>query len=138
MLALHPLPGDGRFYCGPAAIASITGLHPKQEIREAINKLRGRKPTQGVIGMWPHEVKSVLESFGFTVYSFNYPKEKRRTVKDYLAHYPDFAGVLEINHHFIAASGNMCQDNKSGCIYPVERFAGNRAKVKSALRVVRL
>lgn len=133
-MKLFPLPGDGRFYCGPAAIASFTGLHPKGEVREAINKVRNRRPTQGVIRMQQSEVAETLKLLGVNVASFTLQND-RLTLQDFAAKYPGFCGIVYVTGHFIAMAGGMCQDNLSGAAYPLSRFSGNRKRVKGFIRV---
>lgn len=134
-LALYPLPGDGRFYCGPAAIASFTGLHPKEEIRASINAVRDRNRTQGVVLMKVEEVVAVLKMLGFEAVSFTIPASERPMLKDFAAKYPDFCGVVNVTGHFIALSNGIAQDNLSGHPYPISKFDGQRKRVKRYIRV---
>ena len=134
MLNLHPLPGDGRFYCGPAAIASFTGLHPKGEVREAINRIRGRKPTRGIIGMQVHELTAALNLLGLDAMAI-YVNGKKPTLRQFLEANPNFCGVLNVTGHYIAVSGGMCQDNQSGYIYPIAKFKGIKKRVVCVISV---
>lgn len=133
MLKLHPLPSDGRFYCGPAAIAAFTGLHPKKEVRAAINVIRGRKSTQGVVLMQCHEVADTLTRLGFRC--ARVPVTAGTTLKDFVARHPGRSFVVNVTGHFVAVSDGMCLDNKSLIARPVALFPGNRKVVKRAILV---
>jgi hypothetical protein len=128
---LRPLPSDGRFYCGPSAIAAFTGLHPKVEVRTAINKVRGRKATQGVVLMQPGEIKAVLELFGFQIRRV--PTPDKPTLKEFVKAHPDAVFVAYVTGHFVAVSRGMCLDNKTMIARPIDSFPGNRKLVKEAI-----
>ena len=130
-MKLHPLPSDGRFYCGPSAIAAFTGLHPKVEVRAAINKVRGRKATQGIVLMSPGEIKAVLELFGFKTRRLETPEKP--TLKAFVKAHPDAVFVAFVTGHFVAVSRGMCLDNKSRIARPIDVFPGNRKRVKEAV-----
>lgn len=136
MLELIPLPGDGRFYCGPAAIASFTGLHPKEEVREAINKVRKRNPTKGVIGLHVHELVEAFALLGFDAFPV-YINGKLPTVGAFVEANPDFCGVLNVTKHYIAVSGGKAQDNQSGAIYRLDKFTGKKKRVQCAIAVTK-
>lgn len=132
---LHPLPGDGRFYCGPAAIAAFTGKHPKQEVRAAINRYRGRPETRGVIGMHNHEVRAVLASLGWrctTAYKWAIPG---LTLRQFVESRPTFCGIVNVTDHYVAVAHGMALDNRSRIARPVAFFPGNRARVQFIMDV---
>lgn len=131
-LFLHPLP-DGRFYCGPAAIASFTGLHPKEEVRAAINEVRGRKATQGVIGMHGHEVVATLKLLGYQAEEIAIGSKP--TLLQFHKNNPNFQGIVNVTRHYIALARDRVQDNQSGGIYNLTRFSGQRKRVKSIIKV---
>lgn len=135
MLYLHPLPGDGRFYCGPAAIASFTGLHPKEEVRAAINQVRKRKPTQGIIGMWPWEIVQALKLLGFNAEAESIDSKVKPMLKTFHEENPDFVGIVNVTKHYIAMARDRVQDNQSGGIYHISRFSGQRKRVNAIIRV---
>lgn len=124
---LFPLPGDGRFYCGPAAIASFTGLHPKDDLREIINECRGFRSSQGVIGMSNALVEKVLNKLGVKISGF-YDIADRPTLRQFGLSRPGHF-IVNIRSHYVALSNGWAQDNKSGAPYCVEYFTGAKAKV---------
>lgn len=130
-MQLHPLPSDGRFYCGPSAIAAFTGLHPKREVREMVNKVRGRKPNAGVVLMQDFEVAAVLGHFGFSGHTDM--TAMGQTLKAFVKENPDFVGVLYVTGHFVAVSRGMCLDNHTRIARPVDVFPGNRKVIKSTI-----
>jgi hypothetical protein len=125
--SLFPLPGDGRFYCGPSAIASFTGLHPKNDLRAIINECRGFRQSQGVIGMSNELVEKVLNTLKVKISGF-YDVERRPTLRQFALSNPGNF-IVNVRSHYVALSNAWAQDNKSGAPYCVEYFSGNKAKV---------
>ena len=113
---IHPVNNDtGReAYCGPRAIAALTGL-PVSAIEARIRRGRGggyRDRTGRKIpikGTYPWEVRRVLERFGCKV-------EKLSTVEPTLGrfiedtrHIPDPI-LVEVTGHFCVTHGGSCSD----------------------------
>lgn len=137
-MKLHPLPNDGRFFCGPAAIAAFTGEHPKGRIREEINRQRGRELTQGVCYMQTFEVRRVIFRFGFRSTVEQTSRPKPPTVKEVARAYTCSSMILRTHNHFVACSEGMLMDNHSRWPRPAEMFDGNRARVKEIIFLERV
>lgn len=125
---LHPLP-YGRFYCGPSAIASFTGLHPKDDLRERINVARGFRESQGVIGMSNRLVVNVLNDLCVRNSGFYEPSKLNQTVRQFAEENKDRSFIVNVRGHYIAVSNGYCQDSKSGGVYRADLFTGAKCKV---------
>ena len=68
---LEPIPGSRNRYCGPAAVAAITGLHPDDaanELAVEVSRFRGRRRSGRAVGLtYVVEVHRVLERLGYRV-----------------------------------------------------------------------
>lgn len=132
-MKLHPIPSEGHFYCGPATIAAFTGLHPKSEVRHAVNMVRSRPSNRGIVRMFDTEISAALSFLG--IKSDVLKVDGGPALKDYVTAHPEFVGVLFVTGHFVAVSKGLCLDNKSRIPRPVAVFPGNRKRVKSAVRI---
>jgi len=133
MTVLLNLPSDGRFYCGPAAIAAFTGFHPFKEIQAAINELRGVVTGTVVKGMNTEEVSDVLGMLGVDCGAVCLGKFE--TLKAFVDRRPDFVGVVNVTGHFVAVDHGLCLDNGSKFAVPVAAFKGNRKAVWNFIEV---
>lgn len=133
-MRLHPLPGDDRFFCGPSAIAAITGLHPKKEIRAVVNQIRYRPSHQGVCYMQTQEVSDALRVLGVNCANPQKHPDKL-TLQDFMKRHPAMTAVVEVAGHFIAISNGQALDSLSRIARPIAFFDGRRKRVKRYIQV---
>lgn len=109
---LYQIDAGRRWYCGPAAVAAITG-QSFEDVRAALNMARGRRANCGVCRTDPEEVAGALRSFGMTatvrhavgpVPTFRAWRARRRN--------PSPWAVVAVGRHFVALSGTTLVDNK--------------------------
>jgi hypothetical protein len=135
MVKLHPLPSDGRFYCGPSAIAAFTGFHPKGIVRQTVNSLRGRHPSKGIMGMKTWEVAACLRALDVACRE-PVTVNVRQTLQEFMRARPDFCGVVNVTHHFVAVAGGLALDNKSRIPRPIHLFPGHRKLVAMFIELI--
>jgi hypothetical protein len=126
---LHAAPCvDGRYsYCGPTALAAITGLSVAA-IEDAILEYRKEhKPPHGnrratgnarVKTVWANEIEPVCQALGYSAQQvFNSFDHGRVTLARYLRHIPpglkDKPRLVLITAHFLAVCGAHYVDNGS-------------------------
>lgn len=136
-------------YCGPAAVAAITGLDTAESaalIRRATGRTRVR-------GLFSHELLRTLRLAGFAVealpppdgesnrwWDVYWPKAKQPTFGAWLRDSDLLrdrhrALVLSVGRHFIVVSGGHYIDNAAGSPQPVESWPKRRARVRAVLTV---
>jgi hypothetical protein len=109
MVKLHEI-DEVRVYCGPAALMAITGARLR-ETRELINKIRGMRPTQGVISLHPRILKAVLLHSGI-----RYEGTKvgyRMTLAQFCSDVaePDTRYIIRITGHYVTVLNGLIIDN---------------------------
>lgn len=127
-------------YCGPAVLQALTGL-PLKPIREAINEIRGRKPSVGVLGMWNHEIEKVLEVFGFKVSYREWPRRdviKPLTLEKFgEVFHTRLPVIVNVTKHFVIMENGMVADNRIRYGCPLQEHPSRRQHVKAAFVVVK-
>ena len=63
-------------YCGPTAVAAITGL-PVEQVSVLVNRLRKRPDGQQVYGTYWHELIRILRDLGYTVNTIRLPAKPK-------------------------------------------------------------
>ncbi len=157
-IKLKPVIFTQRTYCGPVAIAAITGKDVERVIKDILNqrKKRLRKyNTVGVIKHWRNrgkynQVKSMttqelaiaLEKYGYRlVQLWDYKGKELHEWHFEKKIYASEAPHLVVAHyHFIAVQGWNCVDAmcSRGAIIPFGKYSRPRAIVTEAYRVERI
>lgn len=133
-------------YCGPAVIASLTGLDTAESAR-LIRRANGKKSVKGVNGF---EMSRALGAAGFEVRWYNdrqavdcisesWPKgglTLQRWIRDTEAlRHAHRALVVAVGGHWIAVAGGHYVDNHANSPRPIESYPKLRARVRFALGV---
>lgn len=112
---LHPLP-EGEYFCGPAAMAAVTGKDVEKEILPAVRNQRRavavaqkkkRKPRDEIKTMYVEEFPSLLRMLGTKCSDVIYTRKDRMTMKQFCALHPDSTYLIRVGHHFVAVSKGM-------------------------------
>lgn len=92
-------------YCAPAALIAVTGKR-LPEVRSAINKVRGFRDTQGVIGLKTEYLEKAMQTLGIEFRRVDYPF--RITLKEFnIRMVIGMPYIIAFNTHYVA-----CQDRK--------------------------
>lgn len=132
-----------RPFCGPTAVAAITGA-PISVVRDAFRLARyGRKwlsmpRSPAIKGTWPSEVTAVLSMFG---YIGNWaPVSGRPTLARWLDERKGVTRtnpcIMEVTGHVVATSGwQFCDTSSSGVVVEATEALGRRARVRAVFVV---
>lgn len=135
LFQIPPRENGGRWFCGPAAIAALTG-RSFEEIRAKINEGRGRCAHQAVRGTFQGEVLRALEDFAQTWKRIGdggrggmtlgrWRKEKRGTGR-YL---------ILITRHWIVVRDRVLLDNKHPNGIHIADAGYDRRKIRAVYRI---
>ena len=140
-----------RFYCGPAIIASITGLpisKVEAEIREYRNRTsRRRRPYEHkamISGMQNHEVEAVLGALGLQlVRRFVFKEYGRRPTLNELVGDGWFEGrgphLVQVTGHYVGVHGRTFIDTfTDGKPVSVSEMPGKRKRVSTTYEITPL
>lgn len=137
---LHPAPGTPLSFCGPTAIASITG-RTVAEVEQAIvahraehgQPRRDQKRGAVVRTMWSNEVAPVVERLGWRV-----AEEQRgefRTFAQWQRERGAGPYLVLITRHFVAVSGEQFVDTRNREPIPLAKAPYRRKRVKFIYRL---
>ena len=118
-----------RTYCGPAALAALTGYNAKEEIRSWINEIRGRPHNQGVLGMSVDEMIAVLEQQRYRHHLVKRPDKPRfHALAEHMQ--PDAFYIVNVTRHWVAFLNGEVADSitRFGC--PISEHHTRRQMVK--------
>ena len=137
---LHPIINDtnGRCWCGPGAIAAITGL-PLSQVKEAIYAMRGQRR---VTRMTEYEVRDTLLHMGYRPSPpQKFPSDDRpslaRWLRERLPHQLKPVYLVNLTGHFMVAKGRKIVDNSTLTPVWIGDAPYRRAKVVSIRRINR-
>jgi hypothetical protein len=112
-MKLHKIIGDGkRIMCGPAAIATVTGL-PIKDVKEAIYAAKGKRY---VCRMKPSLVCAVLDNLGYRTIvrpPLPFVMSPRPTLTQWLKKRENINNcyIVTLSSHFVAIRGRLFNDN---------------------------
>ena len=124
-----------RVYCGPAALMAVTGKR-LPEVRAVVNELRGRKPTQGIIGMKTVEMDRSLEALGLSFRTEEIGPNPP-TLKAFVENIPqDVPHIINITGHYVTYYDGTIIDNhyRFGTTIDECRWAKKRVRVWWAIK----
>jgi len=153
---LRPVPNNsGRtMYCGPSAIAAITG-HSPEEVERVILQLRGegghgprreRRRAPGTFkSVWSSEVPNVAKAVGYRAYCVVFPKchhSMRITfsawrLRGRIGCYDD-AHLVLVTCHFVAVKGDWFVDTNNRTPILASAWRGQRKRIQQAWKFVRV
>jgi hypothetical protein len=125
---------DRRLWCGPAAIASVTGLKTSK-VYPACDAVVGHNARK----MYQHQVAAVLRDLGFTAYSNVVPNPRptftafRRERQPHLRKTPL---IVYVTGHFLVLQGNRVVDNKATSPILASESRSARRRVKGYIELV--
>lgn len=131
------------WYCGPWAIAAITGLS-FEDVREAVNMRRAREPNAPVKGMYTRELRAVLADEGFKTRDlFHLQYFDKHFPRPTLARWlrertPDMMGttyVVVAGQHFAVVRGRKATCTMLRCWTWISNMKKRRAPVRAVLEV---
>lgn len=139
---LHPITGVPKGYtrwCGPSAIAAITGL----TYEAARTLLRGRRLSRGITkpvkGVSRAEMRDALQTLGYTMLCLPLLDSKELTLARWIAKRPKdlVPEIVLVNTtgHWLVVKGRKAADSKHPQPVFTSQFGGRRARVKAAYRV---
>lgn len=119
-------------YCGPAALAALTGCDAIKDVRGWINAVRKRAHNCGVRGMRLVEMSAVLASRGYAAEQFN----ASGTLAEFVAAHPAGFYIVNVTRHFVALCDSRIADNhvRFGCA--IEEHPSRRCHVKKAWHIL--
>lgn len=142
---VHDLPG--RLWCGPAAVAAVTGA-PTSRIHAIIAAERathGFRRGEGIKGTWPNELRLAMFALGYRCIwhaGANVAGTPRPTFAQFRrARAPelrDAALVVSLTGHFVALAGNRLVDNRYRDPIMASDYPHQRTRVEGAYAVTRL
>lgn len=109
MSKLHQIE-EVRVYCGPAALMAITGLRLPR-VREVINEIRGRRPSQGVIGLPVDVLRRALSKLN-VAYSET-EVHSRMTLERFVLEEaePNVRYIVQVTGHYVSVLNGLVIDN---------------------------
>lgn len=120
-------------YCGPAAIAILTGV-PQSRIEKLLKRRRkgwGNKPVKGTYN-W--EVRKVLERLGCKVEELKNPESTIAKFADDVRHAGTY--LVNVTNHYMVAAAGMIADNAHQDGVPAETYHRGARRVQRAWRVI--
>lgn len=138
---LPPKRAKGRWFCGPHAIAVITGAR-FERVRAAINEYRGRAKHIGVCGMYSYEVEAALNTLGFGMNRTTGPRFALEGInlKKWLTR-PRIEGtvyLVELTSHYVVVTDDWLIDNHTKGRVDIHYAPHLRAKVKRVYSCFRM
>lgn len=129
----------GRWYCGPFAIAAITG-ESFTEVRAVANRVVKRPDNKGITGMSEWRLCKTLQELGFwTKLNFKWldnPGAKKIVFKEWLKKERDNSFYLVVlTGHFVVVKGDQFIDNHSKHPVHVNFAPWQRKQVYEVYRV---
>lgn len=123
----------GAIWCGPYAIAAITGK-PYAAVLDAIRtyrRARGEHSNRAIMRLYPHEIIGALRALGY-IHAKQHNTGKRETMGQWLEMRPRRACILFITGHYIAVDADNWTDNgrKNREPRPVSTLTRTRRRVK--------
>ena len=138
-MKLHPIKHDLKttLWCGPGALATITGL-PTSYIMATLRHVTGRKTIKGV---YPSELRKAGELLGFRFFEvdpgYRGPRRSLARWTDENSHLLKAGAVVfNVSHHYVTVSGRMFNDNWTKTPVSLKKAPRRRAKVRGAWHVV--
>ena len=144
---LHDVVNDtkSRAFCGPTAVAAITG-EPVSRVRDAFRLVRyganwtSRHRSPPIMGTYPHEVESALRLFGYV--GVWRTVEGLPTLAAYLEGREGLQRthpcVVRVKRHVVAVSGWVfCDTLSKGQVVDADKAPGRRKRVKEVFVVTR-
>lgn len=142
----HALPVAGQKhnqYCGPAAMAAITGLNTG-ECAKIMREVSGKRSIRGLSVQ--HMIRS-LNHVGIAVASVEYEGDPSRpewerykdrpTINQWLNEYDESPVILVAGNHYWAISGDRYVDSWNRLPTPVSKIRQPKARVEHALWIMR-
>lgn len=120
-------------YCGPSAIAILTGV-PLSRIESMLKRGRkgwGDKPIKGT---YMHEVKRVLKRLGCKVQEVKNPVSPVGKFADDVRHAGTF--LVRVTGHLMVARGGVLADSSNLTGVPVEAYHRGTRRVRNAWKVI--
>ena len=144
---LHDVVNDtkARAFCGPTAVAAITG-EPISRVRDAFRLVRhgagwtGYDRAPPIMGTYTHEMDRVLRLFGYA--GAWIPIDGRPTLAAYLegrsGSQRSYPCIVRLNRHVVAVSGWLfCDTLSKGQVVDADKAPGRRKRVKEVFVVTR-
>lgn len=126
-----------RTYCGPAALAAITGAEAIPDARAWFNAVRGRPSNKPVMGAHTHELRAVLCSRGYGHVSTKIKRWDLTLQRFALEHAkPDTTYILEVTGHFVVLRNGVAVDTRTRFGAPVSLFRGRKARVREIIEIL--
>lgn len=135
----HDFPG--RLWCGPAAIAAVTGA-PTSRAVSAIKAVRDKYGdfVGPVKGTWPNEIARAIgrirPTWSIEVIHFEYFKTTLAQWRNYHRQ-SNLIYVVAITGHFLAVAGNKLMDDNNREWIPVSEYHKQRAIVRKVIQIRR-
>lgn len=131
----------GHLWCGPAAIAAVTGEPTSRAVREikAVRAAYGNDAGP-IKGTWPSEVARAIgrirPTWGIEVVYFD---RVRMTFSQWRNHRrrSDRVYIVAITGHFLAVAGNKLMDDNNREWIPVSEYHKQRAIVRKVIQIRR-
>jgi hypothetical protein len=124
-------------FCGPAALAALTGCDAHKHARAWVNNCRQRRPNCPVMGMATVEMAAVLELLGIEFYQVRSEPGATPTVQAFVngCARPGVFYILVTGRHFLAALDGYVADNvvRFGCL--VAEHPSRRCRVKTRFEI---
>jgi hypothetical protein len=113
----HDLAGR-KLWCGPGAIALVTGLPTSLIYAHADAERRSRGGKRGVEGMYPTELWAVLRACGYRVTEVFNARGDGLTLRQFSrskgALFADRPAIIQVGNHFGVVVGRRYVDNQTG------------------------
>jgi hypothetical protein len=126
-------------WCGPYALALISGKTYDEAYEHAKKKLRKRS----IMGMYNHEFKAVARSLGFKKFEWNFDpkaqgKPTLRSFKDWMR--PNRLYVVVVTRHYVTVNTSdwTVQCNQTQKWEPIDECKHARKKVNGYAEVMRM
>jgi hypothetical protein len=126
-------------WCGPAAIAAVTGK-PTSEIHAKISEVGGR---QNIKGVYNRELLNTLQALGAPaeeVWSLRWsthskPPTLAAWLRENRSLYADRPVIVQVTRHYVTVFGKRLIDNTTGGTVALGSAPHRRARVKRAWAV---
>jgi hypothetical protein len=149
---LHPINHDkgGTLWCGPAALATVTGL-PTSKVHAALQRVTGRRVIKGVTNTALNKAANLLgyklvkiwdvwvdDPGGFKV-KRSFQPTLARFSKEFRAYYQgDVPVIVNVTGHYVTIHKRTFIDNQVKVATPLWRAPHRRCRVKRAWQVVKI
>jgi hypothetical protein len=120
-------------YCGPAAVAILTGV-PLTRVEKMLKRGRKGWGSKAIKGTYTWEIKKVLKRLGCKIEDMKNPENTICKFADDVRHAGTY--LVQVTGHYMVACAGVIADNGNPQGIPLEMYGRGGRRVRRAWRVI--